>query len=86
MHRKLSFAGRSMMWSALLYMCLMLAINWDDVSKAVHGTQAIVVNNSSIQNITEPAPAKANINAHSGVMKTIVIVIKAISGISSFSK
>ncbi len=85
--KKVLFIGRSMLWSVLLYMSMMLVINWDDVSRAMGRNAATIVANTQQQDqFTEPAiPAKANITVHAGIIKSIVVILKTVSGIASSS-
>ena len=85
--KKVLFIGRSMLWSVLLYMSMMLVINWDDVSRAMGRNAATIVANTQQQDqFTEPAtPAKVNITTHISIIKSIVVILKTVSGIASSS-
>jgi len=48
--KRFAFIAKSMVWSVLLYVVLMLVFNWDDVSNRVKGTNAITI----IGNIPSP--------------------------------
>jgi len=85
--KRFAFIGKSMLWSLLLYMIMMLAINWDEISNTVNGKTGIsVVNTSlpvSLPVVNEPVAAPTNISTHSGFVTNIVAVIKTIAGISA---
>ena len=84
--KRILFIGRSMLWSVLLYMSMMLVINWDDVSRALNATATVVSSTQPADQSQDPAnTAKANVAAHTGIVKTVIVVLKAVSGIATAS-
>ena len=81
------FMGKSMLWSLLLYVVMMLAFNWDEVSKTLNGQNKItIVNNvqpESQQPDGSPATTPANISTQTGIIHTVITLAKTISGITS---
>lgn len=72
--KRFVFIAKSMLWSVLLYVVLMLAFNWDDVSNKVKGTNPITI----ISNIPSPEttmtntlPAAPSILHHAGIIEKI---------------
>ena len=87
MKKRFAFIGKSMLWSLLLYVVMMLAFNWDEVSNVVTGKNMItVVNNAQpeqqISGVNTPTVTPASISTHSGAVKSILAILKTISGIS----
>jgi hypothetical protein len=79
------FIAKSILWSLLLYVVMMLTINWDDVSRTLTSKDAMaVVCDSAAQQIPYSKPP-ASITGHTGVIKSIVSIVKAISGFASVS-
>jgi hypothetical protein len=84
--KRFLFIGRSLVWSLLLYIVMMLVFNWDDVRNTIRGTNAVtVMNNTSLPGIpqtNEPSAFPASITHHTSPLKNIFIVLKEISGIA----
>lgn len=74
---RIAFIGRSMLWSLLLYVVMMLAINWDDVQ--------YVLNNRHVAHqqtyAGAPSATDANITARTGIVYQVVSVLKAITAL-----
>ena len=84
------FIAKSMLWSLLLYVALMFAFNWDEVSNTVNGKNAItVVSNTQpapqAPGAQNPAAAPARISAPAGIVRNILSVVKAVTGIARVS-
>jgi len=80
--RKAVFVIKSLLWSVMIYVGCMLAINWDEVNYAIRSRQSV----SSIAHvITQPAglpaivgtdePGKTNIAEHNSVLSVLKIVL-----------
>jgi len=81
------FVFKSMLWSLLLYIGLMLAFNWDDVRIGVSGANPITIVTNSQQSsesavVNPPVDIQSNITRHKGVLKSVVSLVKIISGIA----
>jgi len=72
------FIGKSMLWSLSLYMLIMLAFNWDDVSNAVKG-------NSEVTIVNTLPPGNTSISVRINVTRSIIVILKTISGITTRS-
>jgi hypothetical protein len=87
--RRFAFIGKSLLWSILLYVVFMLVFNWDEVSNTVSGKNAVTVSNNQqmpqLPGTNNPVITPANISAHTGVFKSIVRLMKTITGIASVS-
>jgi hypothetical protein len=60
------FIGRSMIWSLLLYVAMMVAFNWEDVSRTVLGKNAVTIVSSTLPTPpadSEPVRQPASISA-----------------------
>ena len=80
--KRVTFIAKSMLWSALLYVVLMLGINWDDLYNRVKGTNAITVIRilPSQQSTPEASPVSIPANiAHSvSTVEKITTITKAL--------
>jgi hypothetical protein len=74
------FIGKSMLWSLLLYIVLMLAFNWQEVSNSITGRNKITVVNNLQSEAQQPA---TNISVRPGVLFNVITMIKIIGGITS---
>ena len=85
LQKRFAFIAKSMLWSMLLYVILMLAFNWDDVSNKVRGNNPITV----ISNIPSPeiaVPVANNpISSHSSIAHNVSAVRKIITLAKSIS-
>ena len=86
--KHLSFIGKSLLWSLLLYVFMMTAFNWDDISKTISGQNGITVINhvqpgTTSSEVNPAQPIHSNIAEHSGVLKNAINILKAFSGISN---
>jgi hypothetical protein len=81
---KIVFIAKSMLWSVLLYVAMMLVFNWDDVKAIAIGrnTIAVVANTDTMP--TNPN-SSTSITRHRGVFKSIVSIVRTISGFASIS-
>ena len=74
-----------MLWSLLLYAIMMLALNWDDVSNKVRGTNSVTVMSNipapQTPSTNNPVTIPASISRKAGVLQTIIILAKDINGI-----
>ena len=83
--KRFIFIAKSMLWSMLLYVVLMLAFNWDDVNNKVKSSNPITV----MSNITSPQTPEANnpaaippsIAHNMGFAEKIITLARNISGI-----
>lgn len=85
--KRFTFIGKSMLWSLLLYVTVMLFLNWDEVSNTVNGNTRITVVNSNLPElqipaIDSPAVSQTNVAGHAGVAKNFIVIIKTICGIA----
>lgn len=83
---RIAFIGRAMIWSLLLYVTMMLLINWDEVSNAINNKAGITIveqpaNISPGGNSPDALPA--NISSSANTAKKILNIIKAITGTPS---
>ena len=79
------FIAKSMLWSLLLYVVMMLAINWDDVSRTISGKNTIAVVSEQPTKQIPGSNAPASISKHVGIIKSIVSIVKTISGYTGIS-
>ena len=74
-----------MLWSVLLYVVLMLAFNWDDVSNKVRGNNSITIisNLSSPQapGINNPSVIQPNIADNVSLIRKIITIAKNVHDI-----
>lgn len=81
--RRIVFVAKSMLWSILLYVVLMLAFNWDDVSGKVRGSNPITITtNTPVEQLpatNDPAVIPANISHHIGILEKSIVIAKSIS-------
>ena len=80
---RVAFAGKSLLWSLLLYVAVMLVINWDEVSNTVTGKNTIAVAHNVPAQQMPDANNPASISRHAGVGRSIMIIIRTISGLAS---
>ncbi len=83
---RIAFIGRSMIWSLLLYVTMMLLINWDEVSNAINNKAGITIVEqpaSVSPGANSPAVLPANISSSANTAKKILNIIKAIAGTPS---
>ena len=78
------FIGKSMLWSLLLYVAMMLAINWDDIKNTVSGKNktAIVTNiapESQNPSVTSPSVVPANISRHTNIFKKVMTLLSGVA-------
>ena len=78
------FIAKSMLWSLLLYVTMMLVFNWDDVKAIAIGknTTAVV---ASTENVPVNSNPPAGITRHRRVFKSLVSIVRTISGFASIS-
>ena len=76
---KVVFIGKSMLWSVLLYMTMMLVVYRDEVGNAITGRNAVAVITGTEQSVDNPAgmPKKQ------GVIKSIAVIVRTLSGFAS---
>lgn len=83
-----AFIAKSLLWSLLLYVVLMAAFNWDDVSNTITGRSMITVVSRPLPEGQNPEAGElppttpAAIALHNGMAKNIVAVLKIISGVA----
>lgn len=83
---RIAFIGRAMIWSLLLYVTMMLLINWDEVSNAINNKAGITIVEqpaSTSPDANSPAALPANISSSANTAKKILNIIKAITGTPS---
>lgn len=81
--KKIAFIARSMMWSLLLYVVMMLAFNWDEIGRTINGKNAVaIVTDTPEQQIPYPG-TPARIAAPAGILRGIVAVVRTISGFTA---
>ncbi len=74
------FLGKSMLWSLLLYVALMLAVNWDDIHNAFTGRNKITIvadTTTASQNTSAQVPA--TITHHASSFKKVITLFSGIS-------
>lgn len=80
--RQVAFMGKSLLWSALFYVAVMLVVYKEDISNTIAGKQPIAVTTNTplpqIPRSTDQATAK-----HTRAVKNLVAIIKTISGCAS---
>ena len=86
---RFAFIAKSMLWSVLLYIVLMLAFNWDDISNKVRGTNPItIIGNIPSQQTpaaNNPTIVPSSIAHNVSVVEKIINLTKTISGIVGFA-
>lgn len=75
-----AFAGKSALWSFLLYLVMMLAINWDDVSGAVKGNHAITIIDGTSDNNAAVTP---NTSTRPRAIKSVIAIVRTLAGFSA---
>ena len=83
LQKRLGFIARSLAWSLLLYVALMLAFNWDEVKCTVQGRRIAVVAGDQDADAGKGA---ANIDHETGMLHNMLVVIKNVSGIIAFAQ
>ena len=78
------FIGKSMLWSLLLYVVTMAAVNWDEINKTITGkNKTTIVNNilPQLQDPTAQSPAitPANISHGANVFKQVITLLTGIA-------
>jgi hypothetical protein len=86
--KRFAFAGKSLLWSLLLYVIMMLAFNWDDISNSVTGRNTITVVNHMLPESSQaqalPAlPGAAAISERNKLVDGLIKVIRVITGSTS---
>ena len=73
--KRFAFITKSMLWSVLLYVVLMLVFNWDDVSNRVKGANAITI----MSNIPSPQsfPVTNPVTISPSISHNISVIDKA---------
>jgi hypothetical protein len=79
--KQLRFIGKSLMWSLLLYVTVMVAFNWNEVS----GRNIVSVVSTLPSAPGVDSNATSRVARHTGVIKSIVSIAKTISGFTSIS-
>jgi len=80
--KRFAFIGKSMLWSLLLYVTMMLVFNWDDVRNTVYGNNKITVINNALPDQETPVAGNPNVSGHAGFINNVIMLMKTISGIS----
>ena len=86
--KRIKFVLKSMLWSVLLYVAMMVAFNWDDVRNVVNGSNPItIVNNPQIEPaaLNQPEGIPSNITKRKGVIKSIVSLVRIVSGVAEIA-
>jgi hypothetical protein len=83
--KQLRFIGKSLMWSLLLYVTVMVAFNWNEVSATVSGRNIVSVVSTLPSAPGVDSNATSRVARHTGVIKSIVSIAKTISGFTSIS-
>jgi hypothetical protein len=73
--KRFAFMGKSMLWSLLFYVVLMLAFNWDEVSRSIKGNDGVTIINAPADQ-----PAQAQASSHTRMAKTLFMLLKTVSG------
>lgn len=81
--KRIGFIARSLGWSLLLYIVLMLAFNWDEVKGTVNGRKiAVVVNDGQEGDVK----GTTNIDRETGLVHGVLMLIRHVSGILTFAR
>jgi len=87
--RRLTFIGKSLLWSLVLYMAFMVAVNWDDVRNSISDKRNTILIRTAMpdarQPVTVQTPAARTMEEHSGAVNSIMSLVKAIAGFSGRS-
>lgn len=69
-----------MLWSLLLYLVTMVAINWDEINNTLSGKNKTTIVNNILQDLQSPAVNNppANISHHADVFKKVMTVLSSI--------
>jgi len=85
LQKRFAFVAKSMLWSVLLYVVLMLAFNWDDVNNKVRGNNPITIisniTSSQVPVINNPTVIHSSITDNVSLIKKIITVAKGIHDI-----
>ena len=80
--RQVAFIGKSMLWSVLLYIAVMLVVYKEDIGNSISGKQPISVTADKpmpqIPGNTDPTTVK-----QTRTVKNMVAILKTISGYAS---
>ncbi len=80
--KRFVFIAKSMLWSLLLYVVLMVSFNWDDLNNKIRGANAItVVNVQQAPPVTDPAVTSSKIAHNISAAEKIITLAKTIGGI-----
>jgi hypothetical protein len=75
---------KSMLWSLLLYVVLMLCINWEDVTNRISGRSATIVsvNHTAPETpgVDAPTIVPVKILGKSALLMDVVVMIRTITG------
>ena len=83
--KKASFICKSMLWSALLYIALMLVINWEEVTHPTANNAGALTEAAAPTDFTSPAnPAIADKdhNKLTGIIGNTIVFLRTIAGFS----
>ncbi len=78
---KVVFIGKSMLWSLLLYITMMLVVYHDEVSNVITGHNAVAV----ITGTEQPVTDTPDIPKKQGVIKSLAVIVRTINGFASVS-
>ena len=89
LNKKIAFAGKSALWAAILYVVMMCAINWDDISGIVNGRNPVSVVNPvtdpSLAPVFSQTVSATEENNHKNIGRDILSVLRLLAGITSHS-
>lgn len=80
--KRFSFIGKSLLWSLLLYMVMMLAFNWEDLRHTLRGEDRVTVVNTFQGSDNTTAVPQTVVTDHKSLAANLLILLKTISGIS----
>jgi hypothetical protein len=81
--KRFAFICKSMLWSVMLYVTMMLVFNWDEVNNAIKGNKGITIVTNTLPGVDPSGTAEgkqANISGHVKVFTAIVSIVKTVTG------
>lgn len=82
--RRFAFICKSMLWSVLLYMVVMLVFNWQEVNNTLRGRHDVTVITDLLSDRNgNNNGGQKNISARSGIIATSLSLLRVITGITS---
>jgi hypothetical protein len=81
--KRLAFLCRSLLWSAMLYVFVMLVTNWDEVNNSVHGRGDVVITSLLQDANTDNGNSQKNISGKASLISMAESIIRVVMGITS---